>query len=340
MNNVNLYDYFQKKALKTNSLFQVELDVTASCNASCPFCFQGDCHEKLDNELSFHEIVTLLEDLRRLGTYYIGFSGGEPFTRNDFLEILREAKKRGFRVSFITNAMLLNESIIDELEDIGVDRITISFHSANKDNYMRHFGIKNDLLYYKALSNIAYLNTKNILLGFAVTVTKYNIDELDKIEEYVTSLKLSKDTINYNMLLKGNSEIFSLMPTDMQIRKNNKFFFYKDSLLNKTDGKGLICIAGKSSCSINSIGEVFPCTFFNNNVGNIKSTSIVNIWNNSHFLKIFRSIKDEHFLKCQSCSSKNKCTICMASNINETNDIFVPSESYCNSRKAKVNYND
>lgn len=336
MNSIDLYDYFQKKALEKNSLFQVEIDVTSLCNAKCPFCFQGGCHNKNSEELNYNEIICLLDELRNLGTYYLGFSGGEPFTRKDFLNILGESKKRGFRVSFITNAMLLNKNIIDELEKIGVDRVTVSFHSVNKDIYKFLFGINEDYLYYKAVDNIKYLSTKKLSLGLAVTVTKYNIDDLDKIEDFATSVGMSKKDINYNLLLKGNSEIASLMPSELQIKKNNQFFYYKDSLLNKTNGKGLICIAGKSSCSINSIGDVFPCTFFNNSVGNVKKNSLKTIWEESHILKIFRSIRDEHFKKCQACSTKDKCTICMASNINETGDIFTPSDDYCTSRKAKV----
>lgn len=340
MENINLYEYFQNKALRTNSLFQVEIDVTASCNADCPFCFQGAHSNDKENEMSFDEIVNLLDTLRKMGTCYVAFSGGEPFCRKDFIKILSEAKKRGFRISIITNAMLLNKCLIDELHDLCLDRITISLHSVNKENYMFHFGLKNEDLYYKALENIDYIIEKKLPLGFAVTVTKNNIDELMQIENYIKAKGLSEYSINYNMLLTGKRQINPLMPTNEQILKNHNFFAYKDKFSMESVGKGKTCIAGKSSCTINCYGEVFPCTFFRDSVGNIRTKNLEEIWRNSEFLKTLRSINDDHFFKCQDCSAKDKCTICMAANLNETGNIFKSSDLYCKSRKAKVNIYD
>lgn len=92
MNEVELYNYMQNKAKKTNELFQVEIDVTSRCNACCPFCFQGE-HLAQDDELSFDSMIVLLDKLREMGTYYIGFSGGEPFIREDLNHKLRPTKR-------------------------------------------------------------------------------------------------------------------------------------------------------------------------------------------------------------------------------------------------------
>ncbi|MCF0114530.1 MAG: PqqD family peptide modification chaperone [Erysipelotrichaceae bacterium] len=80
MNNFEILNYFQRKAQETSTLFQVEIDVTKRCNANCLFCFQGSQHH-YDDKLSFNEIVNLLDDLRELGVYSIGFSGGEPYMK-------------------------------------------------------------------------------------------------------------------------------------------------------------------------------------------------------------------------------------------------------------------
>lgn len=331
-----MYIYFQNKAMEHQTLFQIEIDVTSRCNAQCPFCFQGNSHEGNKKEMSLQMIIDLLDKLREMGTYHIGFSGGEPFARPDFLEILRNAKKRGFAISLITNAMLLSEEKIDELEKIGIDRITVSFHSIKKENYLKSFGISNPNLYDTALSNINYMIKKNISVGIAMTITKYNINDIEDTSNYFYKLGLSESDINYNLLLRGKNDIVDLLPDNNEIRKNSKYLMNKQ----EADKKRLLCSAGIISCSIDSYGNVYPCTFFNNSAGNLYEHNIKDIWENSHLMKIIRGLKEEMFTKCQSCNIKGKCNFCMATNLNETGNLFEPSDEFCKSRKERMIHYD
>lgn len=327
-----MYTYFQNKAMECNALFQIEIDVTSRCNADCPFCFQGKHNEDDRKEMSLQMIINLLDNLRELGTYYIGFSGGEPFARPDFLEILNIAKNRGFSISIITNAMLLTKEKIDELERIGIDRITVSFHSINKENYLKSFGITNPNLYDVALENIQYMIKKNISLGIAMTVTKFNINDIKDTSEYFYSLGLSKNDINYNLLLLGKREINDLFPEKKDIDNNGEYLSNK----LEADKKRLLCSAGTISCSIDPYGNVYPCTFFNSSAGNLYEQTIKEIWENSHLMQIIRGFREEMFTKCHKCSGKGKCNFCMATNLNETGNLFEPSDRFCESRKARI----
>lgn len=331
MNGREIYGYFQQKAMQNHALFQVEIDVTSKCNANCSFCFQGT-HENKYYDMSLEKIVNLLDDLRSMGTFFIGFSGGEPFARADFLEILNEAKKRKFRISVISNGMLLSKSDIDRLAELQIDRVTISFHGISQDTYLKSFGINNPSCFSRAIENIDYMLQKGISLGIAITVTKYNIGELEEITNFFLQKGLKSSDINYNMLLSGKRKINELMPTQEQITENVNYLSQK---IGKEE-KHALCNAGIISCSIDSRGYVYPCTFFNNYVGNIFEQSIKDIWENSHFLKILRSLKDSMFEKCADCALKGKCNMCLATNLNDTGDIFIPSEMFCQSRKARI----
>ena len=326
-----LYGYFQKKALENYSLFQVEIDVTSRCNANCPFCFQGD-HYNDSEEMTFEQIILLLDQLRELGTFYIGFSGGEPFMRKDFIDILNEAKKRRFRISFISNGILLDKNKIDQIAEMKINKVNISFHGIRKETYMKSFGINNSDFYNKAIRNIDYMIERDIPLGIAITVTKYNINELEEITKYFLDKGLKENDINYELLLSGKREISKLMPTNADIKHN---IYYLNQKIKKEEKHGR-CGAGIISCTIDAKGNVFPCTFFNNSVGNVKEKHIKEIWEESHFLKILRSIQDEMFKKCGNCSIRKECNICLANNLNETGNIFMPSDMFCESRKARV----
>lgn len=327
----NVYEYFKEIAYNNNLLFSAEIDVTARCNADCVFCFQGNVHKEIGN-LTLEDYKFLLKDLKDMGVYNLGFSGGEPFCREDFLDILEYSKKLGFRVSFITNGQLMKFNDIDRLYDMGIDRVTVSFHSINKEIYNYHFGINKMTSFNRSLSNIKYMLTKNIPVGIAITVTKYNIEELEEIKKYFIEFGIEEQFINFNMLLTGSKNIELLRPSSSQLQSNKEIL----KMNREKYSKGFLCSAGRTSCSIDSRGNVYPCTFFNVSAGNIKDYSIREIWSNSHLFKMIRNIKPKNFEKCQNCVHKAKCSVCLVTNINETGDIFLPSLEYCNSKGFEV----
>lgn len=333
MTDIELFDYLKQKAYNEHSLFQVEIDVTSACNAKCPFCFQG-VHENIDDDkMPLSKMIELLDELRKMGTYYIGFSGGEPFMRNDFLEILREAKKRLFRVSLITNGMLLDEKKIIELAAISVERVTVSFHSCIPDHYCQSFGITDKEMMKKVTDNISLLLKHGISTGIAMTVSSINISDVEETTNYLVKLGIDEKDINYNMLLSGKSVIANIRPSDDQVRKVKNFLEKKNS--NEKERK-LLCSAGTISCSIDSKGNVYPCTFFNSSAGNIDHKTLTEIWNDSHLLTIIRNLKEDMFTKCHDCSIKGKCGLCIATNLNETKNIFNAPNEFCTSRKARM----
>ncbi len=68
--------------------------LTYRCNARCHFCNIWALEP--GKEADFETIKRNLEDLRRLGTKYVDFTGGEPLLRHDVGEIYTEAKRQGF----------------------------------------------------------------------------------------------------------------------------------------------------------------------------------------------------------------------------------------------------
>jgi len=326
-----LTDYFQACAAEENTLFQVEMDVTTKCNADCPFCFQGaHCNIK-HNDMTLEEYDRLFFDLRNMGTQFIGFSGGEPFARKDFIDILELARKYAFRVTFITNAMLMSDDDIDRLADMSVSHVTVSFHSIDIDAYKKCFGIESDQLYYRALDNIKKMVSKGIHLGIAITLTNMNVSSIEKTADYFIALGIKPEEINYNSLLSGARDIEKYRPDNADIAK-------REVLINNQEDieSGLLCIAGVTSCSISPDGNVYPCTFFNSPAGNIKKNSIEEIWNESFLFKIIRSFNEKMFTKCQGCSANGRCQYCMASALRDTGNPFIPSDSFCNAKKSRM----
>lgn len=93
---------------------------TGGCNMRCPFCHNGALAEgRGDLNISVDELLAFLDSRAgRLGGVCI--SGGEPTLHPDLPDLIREIKKRGFRVKLDTNgtnphmlSSLIEENLID-----------------------------------------------------------------------------------------------------------------------------------------------------------------------------------------------------------------------------------
>lgn len=321
---------FQTKAFKCKSLFQLEIDVTSECNCNCPFCFQGE-HKKSEKALSLDDYNRLFFDLRNKGVFYIGFSGGEPFLNPDFMNILKLAKNYNFRVSFVSNGHFITKSQIDEMADLYIDSMNISFHSVNANKYKTIFGIANDDYYRTALMNIEYMLKKNLNVGIDVTITKNNISEIPKIYDFFSAKGIKPNKISFNTLLNGKKDVTSLRPSVRQLAKYKKYIYHAD---DNSSNRTLHCSAGAITCCIDSLGNVYPCTFIHISAGNILERSIEDIWDNAPVFKFFRSFSDDAFKKCHHCEIKEKCNVCFATNLNDTGNPFEASDYYCLVKKG------
>jgi len=116
----------------------VWLEVTQRCNLHCEHCFMSasSLSGPSDSEMSTEKIFSLLDELKQQGVLSLVLTGGEPFVRSDFLEILDYAASLGFVTAVVTNGLRLTRSIIDRIPKDNV-RITgrvqliAATHSAN-----------------------------------------------------------------------------------------------------------------------------------------------------------------------------------------------------------------
>ncbi len=327
--NDSIFKKIKNLAAKDFSLLSLEIDVTNQCNCNCVFCFEGNNHNKFKKELSFEHIKKILLDARELGCLYLGISGGEPFLRRDIFNIINYAKDLGFRVSIITNGSLLTKKKIKILHSIGLDRITFSLHSLNRQTHQYLFNSNVSFL-KKELNNIKECLRNEMNVGVAVTITKFNIDEIDNIQNYLTNLGISKNNISFNHLALGKKDIKFLLPSVNQLLSKKDLLVGDFEFKNKEFSDYFLCSAGRTSCSITANGDVKPCSFINISAGNVLYDSLVNIWNNSHLFFIFRSFKEEQFNKCLSCKLKSQCHVCIANNLNGSQNCFIPSDFICN----------
>ena len=86
----------------------IGIEPTARCNLRCTHCYvPGPAASAVHGELDAAEWKEILDRAAELGTFYLLITGGEPFVRDDILEIYRHAKRLGMLVTLFTNGTLL-----------------------------------------------------------------------------------------------------------------------------------------------------------------------------------------------------------------------------------------
>jgi MoaA/NifB/PqqE/SkfB family radical SAM enzyme len=79
-------------------------------------------------------MIERLDQLARLGTTIVTFSGGEPLLHPELDRLIAHVRSRGIIAGMITNGYLLTAKRVQELNDAGLDHMQISIDNVKPDD--------------------------------------------------------------------------------------------------------------------------------------------------------------------------------------------------------------
>jgi radical SAM protein with 4Fe4S-binding SPASM domain len=182
----------------------------------------------------------------------------------------------------------------------------------------------------KTRKAILRLIENNILLQISCPILKQNKDcYYDVIEwagkhkihagdDYVIIARYNHTTQNLSNRL-SISEIETII--NDKISHDSKYLEQLETEAEQKKNTTLndnVCSVCHSSLSLADNGDVYPCAGWQDYVvGNVKNTSLNDIWNNSGKVHYLRGLRKKDFPKCIQCPDKNFCTMCLVRNANE-----------------------
>src|SRR3989338_6458200 len=166
---------------------RVMFELTYRCNFYCKHCYVP-CSYRKQSEIDTKKVFSILDQLVEIGCFYLGFTGGEPFMRQDAMDIFLYAKKKGFEVIIYTNGSLISEDIADELAQLRPNKVDITIPGMSKAAFEAISGVPGSR--DKVFDAIAMLDKRGVNLGFKTCVLKENENEIDKIQKFAASLKV------------------------------------------------------------------------------------------------------------------------------------------------------
>jgi MoaA/NifB/PqqE/SkfB family radical SAM enzyme len=311
------------------------VSVTYRCNSRCKTC---NIYKKKADEFSIEEFNKTFHSFGH-ALYWVTLSGGEPFLRQDIVQICQSLYQncRPRIINIPTNG-LLSDIIFQKTEEIlkscpkSQVIINLSIDGIGK----QHDEIRNVRDGFsrvmKTYNSLKILNYPNFTLGVHIVISKFNVNQIpeiyqelekmnpDSIITEVAEQRVELDTMEANITpsLEDYSKVVDFLCEKLKkhkslgISKVTKAFrlqYYrmaKETLLKKR--QIIPCYAGFNSAHIAPDGDVWSCCIKAEPVGNLRQEdyNFKKIWLSKKIAILRRDIK------------KGKC-YCPMANVSYTN---------------------
>jgi len=321
-----LFNLSRVKHAKNAIPYKLIFAITYKCNSRCKTCNIWKKH--IENELSLQEIKLIAKNYRHFK--WLNVTGGEPFLRNDLVNIVKSFKNKNNITLFNTTTNgYLTDIIVEKMKKIAHMKIpktviTVSLDGTEKvHDYLR--GIKGAwkmaVRTYKSLRELSN-KYENLSVFFGFTLSKFNIGEYEKmynnLKKIIPDIKFSDIHVNIfhsSSHYYGNKKM--KMDNNILINEINKIIKLRGIQLNpisfmdylyldksrdyiKFSRTPIKCDAIKSSIFLDPLGNIYPCTIYSKKLGNLRENNydVNKIINSSESKKILKEIENH---KCPQC---------------------------------------
>lgn len=325
---ISMHDQLAKRCMEENIPLGAIIELTSQCNLKCRHCYMVSDGS---TELSTGEIKDIINQLADIGTIYLGFTGGEIFSREDLFTLLKYARKKGFVISLLTNGTLITPEMIEEIKKLKPLFFEISLYGVTPDVHDNVTQVKGS--FEKTMKVIETMHDQGINVKVKTPVMNLNVRESEDLSKLCKRLGL-KHLMDPGILPardgSRNPVLYDLSDEELRIYAT-KHDLNLGYLQEMGTTRRFICLAGKALCGITSGGTVFPCIILPIPVGNLREKSFKEIWNinPSHELARLRSMTIQDLQSCSVCDIKNYCIRCPGLVYLETEDIVGSTKSIC-----------
>ncbi len=295
-------------------------ELTYKCPLQCPYCSNPLDYAKNSSEISTEDWKRVLSEARKMGAVQLGFSGGEPLTRQDLPELVKHARGLGYYSNLITSGYGLTEERIIQLKDAGLDHIQVSIQASTQD-LNDHLAGTESFTHKKEVAHLVKKHGYPMVL--CVVIHRENIHQMPDI--LVMAEELGADYLElantqYYGWAHANRDL--LLPTREQFEQAEEIAqAFKEKVAGKMkiyyivpdfyEDRPKACMNGWGTTflTIAPDGVALPCHSARELPGldcpNVNDHSIYDIWHESKAFNFFRGYEWMQE-PCKSCDEKDK----------------------------------
>ena len=245
-------EYLHAKASRLNIPLSGTFELTPVCNMACRMCYvrMTKAEQEAVHPLrTAEEWLELGKTAKDRGMLYLLLTGGEPFLRPDFREILSGLHRMGLIITINSNGTMIDEKAVEWLKETPPTRINITLYGASDETYGRLCG--NPRGFTQVTKAVRLLKEAGITIKINCSLTPYNAADLEGIFEFCGKEEL---------IIQATSYMFPPLRRDAsKIGQNDRFTPEEAAYCLETEGEGIRCRAGKCSFWVTWDGKLLPC---------------------------------------------------------------------------------
>jgi heme b synthase len=337
----------------------VAWEATRACDLACVHC-RAVAHPVPDpRQLSTDEAFRLVDDVAAFQQPVILIiTGGDPLKREDVFEVAARATRAGLRVVMSPSGTQVTAATVSRLKAAGVQRISVSLDGSTAE---LHDGFRQvPGAFAAATESLAYAREGGLPFQINTTVTQHNRHDLAGMLR--RAVELGAVTWDLFMLVPTGRGRVQMEITPEAYEETLHFVYqasqtapiqvkmtcaphYKRLQLQERKRQGgrpapgghaqghpahgfaRGCMAGYGFCFVSHIGEVGGCGYLPLLAGNVRQSSLVEVYRES---PLFRALRDPDLLqgRCGACEYRALCGGCRARALGATGN-YLEEEPFC-----------
>ena len=319
--------------------FLVIWEVTQACDLACVHCRASARPMRDVRELSREEARRVFGEIRGMGTRLLVLTGGDPLKRADIFDLIRDARAVGLKPALSPSATpLLTAEGLEKGREAGLSAVSLSLDGATAETHDRFRGIPG--AYARTMEAAAQIRAAKLELRLNTTVTSINVGELESIAREAGRMDAKVWSVFFLVPTGRASESMQISPTQCEevlswlyrlsatapfrIKTTEAPHYRRvvletmaqeagvdmNELLERTRSGGGRFMPGMNDARgfafISHVGDLFPSGFFPLSAGNVRNTSMAELYRNS---ALFRALRDPDKLtgRCGACEYRSVC---------------------------------
>ncbi len=311
-------------------------EMTNACDLACRHCRASAMAQRSPLELTLEEGQRLLDDITGFGRPYphVVFTGGDPLLRPDLEELVGAATERTIGCSLAPAATgLLTKAALDRLKAAGIQNISLSIDGSTAEIHDGFRGVAGT--FETTLESARIAREAGLPIQVNTLITDETLADLPAIYGLMTTLDIMRWSLFYLISVGRGSALREVSPAEserlnrwlfnlslvapFQVKTTEAMHYRRvairamradgmddDAIARTSVGRGFGIRDGNGIMFVNHDGSVYPSGFLPIPVGNVRTTSIVELYRSS---ALFTSLRDPAGFKgrCGRCEYGRIC---------------------------------
>jgi radical SAM/SPASM domain protein of ACGX system len=321
--------------------FSFQWHITDACDQRCKHCYIfAENNTKKQTEMPFSQMEQVIDSclemcqkLKRTPYFYI--TGGDPILHPDFWRLLELLQEKKITFAILGNPFHLDDATCRKMKALGCRKYQLSLDGMEKT----HDRFRKPGSFQLTLEKIKCIQNAGMYCAIMSTVSSANLKEFPELIDLVAQYQVDVFAFGRYCPTSGEkSETYHISPTEyrafleqcyerFEFHKANgcrttfqlkdhlwTLFLYEKGLFKipKEHKTGMIydgCHCGIGHMTILPTGTVYACRRMESPVGNVKDTSMYDLFMGETMDQYRRF---EQFEKCNQCELLGYCRGCPA----------------------------